>query len=72
MSFRYDRRAFKRLRAERGLTLGEIARVSRLTERTVAYIEKGYSDPRASTLAKLAHALGVSIEAFFSRKEDAA
>lgn len=72
MSIKYDRRAPKRLREERGVSIGDLARASRLTERTIAYIEKGYSDPKATTLAKLAHALGVSVEAFFLRKDQTA
>lgn len=66
MSIKYDRRAPRRLRLKLGLSMGEVAKATRLTERTIAYIEKGYSDPKASTLAKLAQAYGVSVEAFYS------
>lgn len=72
MLIAYDRRAPKRLREERGLSVGQLAKSSRLTERTIHYIEKGFSDPKATTLAKLARALGVSVEAFFVRKDTAA
>lgn len=49
--------------------MGDAARATRLTERTIAYIEKGYSDPKATTLAKLAHAYGVSVEAFYQMEK---
>ena len=66
MSIKYAHRASTRLRLASGLSMGDAARLSRLTERTIAYIEKGYSDPKATTLAKLAHAYGVSVEAFYA------
>lgn len=72
MNIRYDKRALQRMRAERGWTLDELARASRLTDRALLNIERGYADPKATTLAKLAHALGVSVEAFYIRKDTAA
>ena len=62
---RYDRRAVQRMREAKGWTRGHLARRARVTERTVIYIERGYSAPLATTLAKLAGALGVEIGAFF-------
>lgn len=72
MKIRYDKRALQRMRAERGLTLDQLARVCRVTDRAILNIERGYADPKASTLAKLARGLGVSVEAFFVRKDTAA
>lgn len=65
---RYDQRAVRRLREERGLSVPKLAKKARITPRTLNYIEKGFSEPRATTLAKLAVALEVSVEAFFARK----
>lgn len=69
MNIHYDRGAIRRLRTARGLSIDELSSAARITDRTLSYIEKGYSDPRASTLAKLARALGVSTEEFFVRKD---
>jgi len=69
MSLRFDRSATKRLRRERGLTVKELARAARLSDVGVGLIERGAVDPKASTLAKLAMALGVTVDAFFIRKD---
>lgn len=72
MAFRYDRRALKRIIAARALDEVELARAAGLSDRTVYYIARGVTDPKASTLAKLASVLGVSVEDFFVRKDKAA
>jgi transcriptional regulator with XRE-family HTH domain len=69
MELRYDRDAIRRLREKRKLTMQQLADKAGITGRTLSYIEKAYSDPRASTLAKLATALGVSVGALFIRKD---
>jgi transcriptional regulator with XRE-family HTH domain len=63
--WRYDHQAVKRLRADRGLGVEELARSARLSANSIYLYERGHSEPKASTLARLARALGVSIEAFF-------
>lgn len=72
MKLRYDRRALKRLRAERQITLEALARSMRMTHPALSYIERGMTEPKASTLAKLASALDVPVDAFFVRKDAAA
>lgn len=69
---KYNRRSIRKLRLERGLGLGETAKAARITERTLIYIEKGFSDPRASTLGKLATVFGVTVDAFYVKKDVAA
>lgn len=68
---KYDRRALRALRSKSGLTRDELANRARLSERTLYFLERGVTEPKASTLAKLAQALGVSVEAFFERKDAA-
>jgi transcriptional regulator with XRE-family HTH domain len=63
---KYDPKALRRIRAAKGLTLDELAASARLTKAGVSYIERGMVHPKASTLAKLATALGVGIAEFFA------
>lgn len=72
MKLRYDRHAIRRLREARGIAILTLARAAGITDRTLAYIEKGYSDPKATTLAKIAGALDVTVDALFIRKDVAA
>ena len=53
-------RELKRLRRERGLTLGELATRSGLSPASISSYEQGRNRPRAASLAALARALGVS------------
>ena len=69
---KYDKRALKRLMVAAGLDNDALARKARLASRTVWYLVRGMTEPRASTLAKLAMALDVSVEAFFVRRDQAA
>lgn len=56
-----------RLRKARGYSQEELARRSNLATATVAKIEEGRStDPKTSTLAKLARGLGCSVEALLA------
>lgn len=69
---RYDRRALKRLREERGLELVDLAKRCGLGLRTLYYLDRGITVPRADTLGRLAHGLRVGVEEFFVRKDNAA
>jgi transcriptional regulator with XRE-family HTH domain len=50
----------KVLRERKGWLQRELAKAARLPLRTVGRIERGEVDVRLSTLAKIAHALGVA------------
>lgn len=65
MRFRYDKRSIQRLREERGLTREQVAKVAKINARTLSYLERGMTEPRAATLARLAHALSVTPTEFF-------
>ncbi len=56
-------RNISRLRVERGLTLGELARRSSLSKQTLSTIERGGANPTIGTLAAIATALGTSLRA---------
>ncbi len=58
------------LRTERHLSQRELARASGLSPNTLSLIERGEVSPTASTLQKLAGALGVTISAFFEPHEE--
>lgn len=50
------------IRAARGLSQAELARVSGVAQMTISSIERGDSAPIVRTVAKLATALGMSAE----------
>ena len=65
MIVRYDPKALRRCRRKQAIGQGELAHRARLSLRGLGYLEHGLHEPRAGTLARLASALGVSIDAFF-------
>lgn len=52
----------KRLRAEKGLTQADIAKAVDVTCPYLSNIENGKVNPKLSTLAKLAKAVGVKVD----------
>lgn len=62
---RYDRGALRRFRKVRGLDLTSVAKRARMTKSNVCMLDRGYTEPRATTLAKLAFALNVAVGDFF-------
>ena len=70
-TYRYDPTALRRLLAERGLSVSAVARRAGV-ERHMLYHHtrgRGRAGPWASSLAKLATALGVKPGAFFTNEE---
>lgn len=65
MNLRYDPRALRRLRLARGLDMVTVAKRARMTRSNVSMLDRGVTDPRAKTLAKLANVLGVSVQEFY-------
>ena len=60
-----------RMRKERKLSQEGVARRSGLATVTISKLEEGKSsDPRMSTVRKLAMALGCPVEAFFSEESE--
>lgn len=68
-TFQYDHRALQEWRVKRGLTRKELATRAGVPGGTVLQMERG-SEPRVSTLAKVATALEVHPGKFY--KEDGA
>ena len=56
----------RRLRHELGLSLGELARRSRLAKQTIASVEAASGNPTVETLDRLADGLGVSVRALLT------
>jgi transcriptional regulator with XRE-family HTH domain len=56
------RNALTRARLERGLTQAKLAEVAGMQRAAIARLESGDVNPTLSTLARLARALGMSIE----------
>jgi transcriptional regulator with XRE-family HTH domain len=50
----------RKLRKDRGWTLDDLARQSKVSRTVLFQLEKGETDPRASTLRKIADAFGLS------------
>jgi transcriptional regulator with XRE-family HTH domain len=72
MSIKYDRRALRRIRLQRAITLQDLAVKAGMTPNAVGYIDRGVVDPKVSTIAKIATALEVDVREFFIVKEKAA
>ena len=68
---RYDKRALRRIMVARGLDERTLCRKAKLASRTIYYLVRGMTAPRADTLAKLAGALDVDANAFFVRRDAA-
>jgi transcriptional regulator with XRE-family HTH domain len=58
----------KALRAERGLTLDELAKQSRVSRSMISLIERAESSPTASVLDRLSAALGVTLASMFAEQ----
>ena len=56
----------RRIRKERGLTQAELALATGLGPVQISRIERGVQEPRFATLERLAEALGVSVDAFWT------
>lgn len=52
----------KRIRTAKGISQGEIGRILGVDKGFVSNIENGKTNPTLATIAKLAKAIGVSIE----------
>lgn len=60
-------RKLKRARLARRMTIQQLSDKSKVSDASISYIESGeVKNPTMSTLQKLADALGVSVEYFFS------
>ena len=63
----FSRQALVRIRKAQGLSQEDLARVSGLATVTISKLEEGRNfDPKASTLSKLAKALGCRMEQLFA------
>ncbi len=51
----------KRIRTEKGISQGDIVKVSGIDKAMISNIENGKTNPTLTTIAKLAKAIGVSI-----------
>ena len=69
MASRLDGQLVRKLREGRGLSQQELGILSKTSTRTVVRIELEGGDPKASAAARIAKALGVSIDSLFTEKE---
>ena len=60
----YDSRLVRQHRRNLGMTVEDVARKARLSVRGIRGIEAG-ATPNVKTLARLAHALRLGVDAFF-------
>ena len=63
---KYRQEALRFFREQRGFNIDQLSAKARVSVRQLRYLESG-SIPKADTLGRLAHALGVSVEDFFRR-----
>ena len=59
--------SIKILRKRLGMTLDQVAERAGMVNEQVARAERAGTDPRASTLARLAHAMGVPVCELFEK-----
>jgi transcriptional regulator with XRE-family HTH domain len=59
------------LRKEKGLTLAELSEITRLSPAIVSQIERGLANPSFTTMAQLAHGLGIPVGKLFPSHDDA-
>ena len=52
----------KRIRTEKGISQGDIARALEVDKSFVSNIENGKTNPTLATIAKIAKAIGVSVD----------
>ena len=52
----------KRIRTQKGISQGDIARDLKVSRGFISTIENGKTNPTLATIAKLAKAVGVSVE----------
>ncbi|MDD4988686.1 MAG: helix-turn-helix transcriptional regulator [Candidatus Izemoplasmatales bacterium] len=52
---------FKRIRKEKGISQGDIARTLGMDKAFISNVENGKTNPTLATIAKLAKAIGVSV-----------
>jgi transcriptional regulator with XRE-family HTH domain len=64
----YDRYALKRLMTEHGFDPTTLSAQAGVARPTVIYLARGMTEPKATTLAKLANALHVEVGVFFKRR----
>jgi len=64
---KYDKRALGRLMVARGWGDADVARRARTTRQNVNHLRRGLTEPRASTIARLANAFGVRVDAFYGQ-----
>jgi transcriptional regulator with XRE-family HTH domain len=63
---RFSPKKLLKRRKRTGMTQRALSNESGISTVSVWAIERGRKDPRAGTLAKLAHAFGYSVEYFFA------
>lgn len=68
MSTRYSRSAIRRLRKAKGAGPSHLAKAAKITPQGLRLLEQGKSEPRVSTLARIADSLGVPIASFFEER----
>lgn len=54
-------------RARAGMTVDDLAKKANIGSQTITRIEKGITEPRVSTLGRIAKALEIDVEHFLNR-----
>jgi transcriptional regulator with XRE-family HTH domain len=61
----YDRHALAREMKRRKIGPRKLAPKADMSAQSISYLARGMTEPKASTLARLATALGIDVRAFF-------
>ena len=60
----------REIREKKGISIGQLARMTGLTGGSISLIERGFRNPNMSTILKIRDALGVPIDELFTEDEN--
>jgi transcriptional regulator with XRE-family HTH domain len=61
----------REIREKKGISIGQLARITGLTGGAISLIERGFRNPNMSTIFKIRDALGVPLDELYMEDEDA-
>lgn len=61
----------REIREKKGISIGQLARITGLTGGSISLIERGFRNPNMSTILKIRDALGVPLDELYMEDEDA-
>jgi len=60
----------REIREKKGISIGQLARMTGLTGGSISLIERGFRNPNMTTICKIRDALGVPIDELFTTEDE--